>query len=168
MKKTTKQRAEYLAYAGITAALYIALTGLSAAFGLSSGVVQVRVSEALCVLPAFSAAAVPGVSVGCLISNLIFGGTVFDIVFGTLATLVGALGAGMLRRLPYLSPLPTIASNTAVIPLVFIVSGLGGWEMFPYYALTVGAGEIVSCGLLGCLLVLAVRKNKGLYDTVTK
>ena len=156
--KTSKE-IKYLTYAGIIAALYVALTAVSALFGMSSGVIQLRLSEALCVLPVFSSAAVPGVTVGCLVSNLIFGGTVYDAVLGTLATLIGAVIARLLRRLPYLAPVPTVLSNAAVVPLVFVFSGIGGFEMYPYYALTVGLGEVVSCGVLGTLLTVAVKKN---------
>lgn len=169
MKKTSsRDRIKYLTYAGITAALYIALTGVSAIFGLASGTVQVRLSEALCTLPVFFPAAVPGVTVGCLLSNMIFGGTVFDVVLGTFATLVGAILARLCRRLPYLAPLPTIVANTAVIPFVLILSGVGGMEMYPFFALTVGAGEIVSCGVFGVALIFAVRKNNRISEIVSK
>ena len=102
MKKNTK----FLAKAGMIAAVYTALTLLSAAFGLASGAIQIRLSEMLCVLPVYTAAAIPGVTIGCLLSNLLCGGTVYDILFGTLATLIGAVLAFFLRKLPYLASLP--------------------------------------------------------------
>lgn len=149
-----------LTYAGIIAALYVALTAVSAAFGLSSGVVQVRISEALCVLPVYTFAAVPGVTVGCLISNMIFGASLYDMIFGTVATLFGALVAYFLRKLPYLAPVPTILSNAIIIPLVLILQGVGGWNMFPYFAATVGLGEIIACGLLGTVLITYFQRHE--------
>ncbi len=135
------------------AALYVALTGLSALLGLSSGAIQLRLSEALCVLPVFTASAVPGVSVGCLIANLLFGGSIYDILFGSLATLIGALIAYWMRKHRYLAFLPTVLSNMLIIPAVLIVSGFGPWGMFWWFSLTVGIGEILSCGVLGNLLI---------------
>ena len=168
MNKTkNKIGIRYITYAGITAALYVALTAVSAAFGLSSGPVQVRISEALCVLPVFFRAAVPGVTVGCLISNLIFGGTVFDIIFGTLATLIGALFAYTLRKHPYFSPIPTILSNAAIVPAVIVMSTQRQWDLFPYYALTVGAGEIISCGGIGCMVIFFVNKSTRLKKLIS-
>ena len=148
-----------LTKAGMIAALYIALTALSAAFGLSSGAIQVRISEALCVLPVYTFAAVPGVTVGCLISNILFGGTLYDMIFGTLATLIGALVAYLIRKKPYLASIPTIASNAVIIPAVLILQGIGGWNMFPYFALTVGIGEVIACGVFGTVLVAYFEKH---------
>ena len=155
MNKKTK----FIAKASMIAALYTALTLVSAMFGLSSGVIQIRISEALCVLPIYSTAAIPGLAVGCLVSNLICGGTVYDIVFGTAATLIGALLAYALKKFPYLSSIPTILSNAAIIPFVLILSGFGGWESFPYFSLTVGIGEVISCGVLGTVLVFYLQRH---------
>ena len=155
MKKNTR----FLAQAGMIAAIYTALTLISAMFGLASGAIQIRISEMLCVLPIYTAAAIPGVTVGCLISNIICGGTVYDIIFGTLATLIGVLIAYFIRHLPYLASIPTILSNAIIIPVVLIVSGVGGWNMFPYFAATVGLGEIIACGVLGTVLVVYMEKH---------
>jgi len=155
MKKTTN----YLAKSGLIAALYIALTAISAALGLASGAVQVRISEALCVLPLFSVSAIPGVTIGCMLSNLLFGGTVYDIVFGTLATFIGAVICYALRKFPYLASLPTILSNAIIIPLVLILSGLGTWDLLPYFAATVALGEVIACGVFGTLLVYYLKHH---------
>lgn len=155
-----KQNTRFLAQAGMIAAIYTALTLLSAAFGLASGAIQVRLSELLCVLPVYTAAAIPGVTVGCLVSNLICGGTIYDIIFGTLATFIGALFAHLLRRIPYLSSIPTILSNAIIIPVVLIASGVGGWNMFLYFAATVGLGEVIACGVLGTILVVYLEKHR--------
>ncbi len=154
-----KLNVRYLAKAAMIAALYVLLTLLSAAAGLSSGVVQVRVSEMLCILPLYTSAAIPGVTVGCFIANLLCGGTVYDVIFGTVATLIGVLLAALFKKLPYLAFVPTVLSNAAIIPAVLVVSGLGGWGMFPYFALTVGLGEVVACGLFGCAMIFYIEKH---------
>lgn len=80
------------------AALYVVLTYITNLLGLASGTIQVRFSEALCILPVFTPAAIPGLFIGCLISNLITGGIIWDIIFGSIATLLGALGTYFLRK----------------------------------------------------------------------
>ena len=160
MKKENKSRTAELCVAAVIAALYVVLTLISSAFGLSSGAIQLRLSEALCVLPCFTAAAIPGLTVGCFISNLITSGNILDIVFGTLATLVGALGAYGLRSRPYLASLPTVAANALIIPPV-IVYGFGMTDMaLPIVVLTVAVGELLSASLLGTGLLLTLKKYK--------
>lgn len=114
----TKQRraALYVTQGAVIAALYVALTELSTLVGLSSGAIQFRISEALCILPAFTPAAIPGLFVGCLISNLLAGGIPLDIIFGAVATLIGAAGAYLLRRCRWLVPLPTVIANVLIVP----------------------------------------------------
>lgn len=140
----------------MTAALYVALTMLSHLFGLASGAIQFRISEALCVLPVFTAAAVPGLSVGCFLANLLTGAAIWDVIFGSLATLIGAYGAYLLRRLKYFAPLPTIISNVLIVPYV-IKYAYSVDNGIPYLMLTVGIGEIVCAGALGILLILALK-----------
>lgn len=84
--------------AAMIAALYVVLTYITNLLGLASGTIQVRFSEALCILPVFTPAAIPGLFIGCLISNLITGGIIWDIIFGSIATLLGALGTYFLRK----------------------------------------------------------------------
>ena len=150
-------KAQKLTTAAIIAALYVVLTMLSRVFGLDSGVIQVRFSEALCILPIFTPAAVPGLFVGCLLSNILAGGIFWDVVFGSLATLLGALGTRYLRKNPYLAILPPILSNTIIIPFVLSYAyGIPG-SIF-YFMLTVGIGEIISCGILGIFLHSTLKK----------
>ncbi len=158
MKRSSLERIRYVCQAGIVAALYTVLTLLIGAFGLANGAIQLRVSEALCILPVFFPAAIPGLTLGCLISNLFLGALWQDVLFGTLATLIGAVGARLLRKLPYLAPLPTVLSNTLIIPpvLAFAYHAEGG---IPYLMLTVGLGELLSAHLLGILLLLALRRR---------
>ena len=161
MKKTTRRHMLYLTYTGVIAALYVVLTLASALFGLSGmGAIQLRLSEALCVLPYFTAAAVPGVTVGCLLANFFTGAALPDIVFGTLATLIGAVGTRCLRRYPYLAPLPPIVANTVIIPFVIRYAYIDVDASLPFLFLSVGIGEIASVGVLGTALLLALKPHR--------
>lgn len=161
-----KSYSSLVAHGAVIASLYVVLTYLSNMIGLASGAVQVRLSEALTVLPVFTPAAIPGLFVGCLLSNILTGGIVWDIVFGSLATLLGAIGTYFLKRHAFLSPLPPILANGLIIPFVLRYAySLEG--SVPYFMLTVGLGEIVSCGVLGLLLYYALKKRK-LYIFGTK
>ena len=141
----------YLSQAAVIAALYVVLTFIAALMGLASGAIQVRLSEALCVLPCFTAAAVPGLFVGCIIANLLTGCALWDVAFGSIATLIGAALCRVLRRHRLPALIPNILSNTIIVPLVLMYV-YGTPETFWYLALTVGIGEIISCGVLGWLL----------------
>ena len=148
----------FLAQAGMIAAIYVALTFAFAP--ISFGEVQVRIAEALTILPVFTPAAVPGLFVGCLLGNTLGGAALPDIIFGSLATLAGALGTRALRRAnPWLAPLPPIASNTLVVPWVLKYAyGIG--LPIPFMMLTVGIGEVFSCGVLGMILYFALKKRQ--------
>lgn len=145
-------RAFFVTNAAFIAAVYVVLTFVANAFGLASGVIQVRLSEALCILPFFTPAAIPGLFVGCLLANLITGCCLLDIVFGSLATLIGASLGYLLRKYKYLIPVPTILANAFIVPFVLIY---GYGEPLPYWYLfaTVGAGEVISAGALGIILL---------------
>lgn len=146
----------YVTQAGLIAALYTVLTVFVGAFGLASGAVQFRISEALCVLPFFTPAAIPGLTIGCLISNLATGCIWQDVIFGTLATLIGAMGARLLRKLPWLVPLPTVIANTVIVP--FVLAYAYGFEGgLAYFMLTVGIGEVLSAYVCGMVLLLALK-----------
>lgn len=143
---------------GIIAALYIVLTYVANALGLASGAVQVRFSEALTILPFFSIASVPGLFVGCLLSNILTGCAIPDIIFGSLATLIGAVGTRFLRKkTPWLAPIPPILANTIIVP--FVLKYAYGVEPLWFSFVTVGAGEVISCGVLGMLLLFALKKR---------
>ncbi len=158
-----KARMRYLTQSAMIAALYVVLTWLSAQLGLSGGVVQLRLSEMLCVLAAFAPAAVPGLAVGCLLANLLTGCAVWDILLGALATLLGAVGTRALRGRPLLRLVPPIAANVLIVPhvLTYVYGAVGG---IPFFMLTVGIGEVLCCGVLGWLLGRCIaRYGKGLY-----
>lgn len=145
----------FICQAAVIAALYVVLTYVFSAF--ASGVIQVRVSEALTILPAFTPAAIPGLVIGCLLSNTLTGCVLLDIIFGSVATLIGALGSYALRRHTWLVPIPPIVSNMIIVPFVLRFA-YGATEAFPFMIATVGAGEIISCYLLGMILYGALKK----------
>jgi uncharacterized membrane protein len=149
----------YLTQAAIIAALYVVLTFAANALGLASYAIQVRFSEALTILPFFTPAAIPGLFGGCLLSNLLIGSALPDVIFGSLATLAGAFGTYALRRFTWMAPLPPILANTIVVPLLLVyVYHLDG--TLPFFILTVGIGELISCGLLGMFLLLLLNKYR--------
>ena len=157
---------QHIVEAGVTAALYVVLTMVSTALGISSGAIQLRLSEALCVLPAFTPAAIPGLAIGCALANLLSGCIVWDVIFGALATLIGALGTYILRKHKLFSLLPPVISNSLVIPLV-LAYGYSTGEALWFLVLTVAAGEIVSAGVLGWLTRTALEKRIRLRDAFT-
>lgn len=140
------------------AAIYVVLTVLFAPLGF--GQVQVRFAEALTILPFFTPAAVPGLFVGCIIGNFIGGAIPADIIFGSLATLIGALGSYALRRNKFLVPLPPIVVNIMVIPMILFY-GYGVHLPVPLMMLTVGIGQIISCGVMGLVILFALNRYRG-------
>ena len=149
-----------LTQGAMIAALYVVLTFIANLAGLASGVIQVRLSEALTILPVFTAAAVPGLAIGCVLANLLTGCAIWDVVFGSLATLIGAVGTRLVRKKsPVLAVLPPILSNIIIVPLV-LQRVYGVEDAYWYLAMTVGAGEIISCGVLGLLLYRSLKNTK--------
>ena len=136
---------------GLIAALYVVLTILAAQFNLASGAIQVRFSEALTIMPVFTVAAVPGLTIGCVLANLLTGCAAWDVVFGSLATLIGAVGTRLLKDKPLLAWIPPVLSNMAIIPII-LIKVYAVPDAWWFLVLTIGAGEIISCGLLGLLL----------------
>lgn len=161
--KSTRKFTIYTTRGALIAALYVVLTLLSSTVGLSSGVIQFRISEALCILPLFFPEAVPGLFVGCLISNLIAGGNVWDIIFGSIATLIGAYGARIMRDIPekhkWVVTLPTILANIIIVPLVLIFA-YGAPDSYFFLMTTVGIGEIVCAGFGGVGLYYLMKKHE--------
>lgn len=156
----------FIVQAGVIAALYVVLTFIANAFGLASNVIQVRFSEALTVLPFFTPAAIPGLTIGCLLANILTGCALPDIIFGTLATLIGAVFTYLLRKSKWLAPIPPIVANTLIVP--FVLYNAYGLTPLWFSFITVGAGEIISCGILGLILLNIVSKySKYLYFDFT-
>lgn len=152
------QKNHLLTQAAMIAALYVVLTFLANAFGLANHAVQLRFSEALTILPCFTAAGIPGLFIGCLISNILTGGALPDIIFGSAATLIGAIGTRMLRKHKWLLPLPPIAANAVIIP--FVLKYAYGIQPLWFSFITVTVGEILSCGVLGMILYFTLDKYK--------
>ena len=155
-----KNNTLYLTQASLIAALYVMLTIISNFAGLASGVIQLRLSEMLTILPVFTPAAIPGLAVGCAVANLATGCALWDVAFGTLATTLGALGTYYIgRKYPYAGPAFPIAANALIVPKVLqVVYGAEG--TYWYFLLSVGIGEILSCGVLGIILYRVLRKTK--------
>ncbi|MGN0411766.1 MAG: QueT transporter family protein [Lachnospiraceae bacterium] len=147
-----------LCQGALIAALYIVLTFVANAFGLANYAVQVRFSEALTILPFFTPAAIPGLFIGCLLSNVLTGCAIPDIIFGSIATLIGAILTYALRKQKWLAPVPPIVANAIIVPLVLKYAY--GIEPLWFSFVTVTAGEIISCGILGMILLFALDKYK--------
>lgn len=158
-----KQKIYYLTYSAVIAAVYSVLTLITPMF--SFGVVQLRISEALTVLPVFTPCAVCGLSVGCLISNILgffLGQTpVYDIFFGTAATLLSSIVTfyiGKIKNKPLktaLAPLPPVLFNAVIIGIELTV--FYGGVLF-VNMLAVGASEVISCYILGEVLIAVLNK----------
>ena len=148
----------FVVQAAAIAAVYVVLTVVFAPF--SFGVGQIRISEALTILPYFTPAAIPGLFVGCIIGNFIGGGIPVDILFGSIATLIGALGSYALRRHRFLVPIPPIVANAVIVPFVLYYGYSINYMPIPFMMLSVGAGELISCGVMGLVILFALEKYK--------
>ena len=154
----------FLTQGAMIAALYVVLTTLFAPISFSE--VQVRISEALTILPLFTPAAIPGLFIGCLLGNMLGGAALPDILFGSLATLIGAYFTYKLRKAsPFLGPVPPILSNTIIVSFVLRYA-YGVPLPIPFMMLTVGIGEVLSCGVLGMILYFALkRRRSAIFDS---
>ncbi|MDD5936697.1 MAG: QueT transporter family protein [Clostridiales bacterium] len=150
----------FIVQAAMIAAIYVVLVLIFQPISISY--IQVRIAEALTILPFFTPAAIPGVTIGCLLGNLISGCDVLDIVFGSLATLLGALGSYSLRKNKFLVPIPPIVANTIIVPWVLRFA-YGESLSIPFMMLTVGVGEVLSCGVLGLTLLFALSRYKSIF-----
>ena len=154
---------QFLTQAAMIAAIYVVLTMLANALGLASYAIQIRFSEALTILPYFTFAAVPGVTIGCLIANILAGGALLDIIFGTFASLLGALGTYYLRKKSkWLAPVPPIVANAIIVPpvLYFAYGITPVWFSF----ITVSIGEVICCGVMGMALLFALLKYRKIFE----
>lgn len=167
VRMTSSNSLTLLVQAAMIAAIYVVLTFAANALALANYAVQVRFSEALTVLPFFTPAAIPGLFIGCLLSNIMTGCALPDIIFGSLATLIGACGTYALRKWKWCAPVCPILANTLIVPLILIYGygllpeGMSLLQCYGFYCLTVGAGEVISCGILGMILLFALQKYRG-------
>ena len=161
MKTIRRKSVRFIAVSGLIAALYVVLTMLSATVGLASGSIQFRLSEALCILCVFTPAAIPGITVGCLVSNLLTGCLPPDIILGTAFSAVGAVGTYFLRKHPIISPLPYVLANTLYLTVMMrYVYGKFGTLPLSFYIITCGIGEAVCAGAGGILLYFLIKKKQ--------
>jgi len=147
----------FITQSAMIAAVYVALTVIFAP--ISFGEVQLRISEALTILPYFTPAAIPGLFIGCLLGNFLGGAVLPDVIFGSLATLLGAVFSYLLRKNKYLVPIPPIVSNVIIVPFVLRYAYMVPLSI-PFLMLTVGIGEVISCGIFGFVLLFALDKYK--------
>ena len=147
-----------LVQAAMIAALYVVLTFIANAFGLANYAVQVRFSEALTILPYFTPAAIPGLFIGCLLSNILTGCALPDIIFGSIATLIGSIFTYKLRTYKWMAPIPPIVANAVIVPFVLLYAY--GVKPLWFSFVTVTAGEIISCGVLGMILLVALERYR--------
>ncbi len=165
MKNNTKNKILYLCQGAMIAALYVVLTYIANALGLANYAIQVRFSEALCIMPVFTTAAIPGLFVGCVLANTLTGCAIWDIVFGSIATLIGAIGTRLLRKTTFAFTLPPVIANALIVPFILrYVYGLGDSHWFLVF--TVAAGEIISVCILGLGLKHVLSRNKDIIFDV--
>ena len=159
MKETNRSAIKRICEAALIAALYVLLTLLSSTMGLAIGPIQFRLSELLTILPVFTSSAIPGLFVGCLLSNLLCGAEILDIIFGSLATLLAAFLTRLIaRRALWLASVPPVLVNTAVVP--FLLAYVYGAEgTLPYFFLTIFLGEFAVASVLGTPLAYLLRRT---------
>ena len=151
-------KVQFITQAAMIAAIYVVLC---VAFEpISYGAIQTRIAEALTILPFFTPAAIPGLFIGCFIANLLGGGIILDVVCGSIATLIGAVGTYLLRKKSkYLACLPPIIANVLIVPWV-LKYGYGEPFGIPFLMGTVGLGEILTCGIMGTALVMVLQRYR--------
>lgn len=155
-----KRKTRFLTHGALIAAMYVALTFVASMLGLASGAIQIRLSEALTILPLFTPAAVPGLFIGCILANVLTGCAAWDVVFGSLATLLGALGTYWCRKKSkYLAVVFPILANMIIVPFVLKLV-YGAPDAWIFLVVSVGIGEIISCGVLGILLHRVLIKTE--------
>ncbi len=171
--KSKSKSTLFLTQTGLIAAAYIAATYLSASANLAYGPVQFRLSEALCILPVFTPAAIPGLAVGCVIANIASPLGYIDIIFGALATLLAAVFSRMLRKinfrgLPLLSLMPPVVFNAFIVSAYLIVLDPGiGRTLAGYFGtvLYIALGETGVLLLLGLPLLTLLKKTR-VFDRI--
>jgi len=167
----TKKKINFIVEGALIAAAYVGLTFISNLLSLAYGPIQFRISEVLTILPIFTTSAIPGLCIGCFISNIVSSLGPIDMVFGTAATLIAALMTYFLRNIkikgiPFLSFLPPVIINALIIGIeinfFFLPEGASVWG-FITSALSVGLGELAVCLVLGTPLYLTLKKY-GFFD----
>ncbi len=164
--RQTKNLINYIIYSALIAAFYVGLTFLGNIFGLSYGPIQLRISEVLTILPVFTSAAVPGLTIGCFIAN-IASFNLLDMFFGSIATLIAAYLTCLLKDIkfkgiPVLAFLPPVIVNALIIGFeiaVFYLPQSFYFMGFIISALQVGVGQLIVCYGFGIPFYLMLRKH---------
>ncbi len=153
-----KTNVKSITRASLVAGMYIVLTMISNMMGLASGAIQFRLSEALTLMPIIFPESVWGLFIGCILSNLLTGCVIWDIIFGSLATLIAAILTRKLKNKIFLASLCPVISNAVIVPFVLKYAyGLG--DAWWYLCITVGIGEVAVCCLLAPLVLKGIRKH---------
>lgn len=158
------KKVTFMLQAAMIAAIYVVLVIIFNYW--SFGPIQFRIAEALTVLPYFTPAAIPGLCIGCFIANFIGGSILADMVLGSIATFIGAVGSRILGKMKskvakWLVPIPPIVANALIVPYV-LKYGYGAAEAIPFMMLTVGIGEVIVCGICGMILLFILEKYKNI------
>lgn len=166
MRKEQQKSIRSLTLSAVLAAAYVTLAFLCDSVGLLKYAIQIRIPEALCILAAFTPAAIPGVTVGCLLTNILLAGAPLDIIFGTVATYVGvqlgyliARGKEITVMRLILTTIPTLIANTLIMPPVIVYS-YGSELALPIVYVTVFIGELISACVIGTVLGTALKRTK--------
>ncbi len=142
----------------VIAVLYFVLSYIANEFQLANGLnFQLRISEALTVLPYYTPAAIPGLFIGCLSANRAMNLPMSDVMYGSLATLAASIVSYMVRKKKFLVPVPPIIINAFAVPAIYTF--LLGFDEPPFWrsVIMVGLGEVVTCGVLGTALMLGLE-----------
>ena len=168
------KKVTFIVQAAVIAALYVVLTFVANALGLASHTIQVRFSEALCILPVFTPAAIPGLWIGCLLANLLTGAVIYDVIFGSIATLLAAVCTYLLRNHKIACTFPPVIFNMIIVPFVLVYAyGIpavyfhGVNVTIPFNAMTVGIGEVISVCVLGSILMRVLAKYRNVMFRAT-
>ena len=154
--KNTDPKVQRLTQGAAIAALYVVLTLVFAP--ISFGPIQLRIAEALCILPMC-------LFIGCLLANLIGGGVILDVIFGSLATLIGAALGYLLRNNRWLVPIPAVIANALIVPFV-LKYGYGVVDTaIPILMIQILGGEILGCYVLGEIFCGAILKRRQIFDS---
>lgn len=157
MMKKEREKIRYLTQAGLVAAIYTALCLVFQPISFGFSGVEMRISEALSLLPVVMPAAVPGLFVGCLLANILGGATILDIVFGSLTTLAAAILTRKLRRKFCFAALPPVVLNAVVVgTLLRYAYGL----QLPLLICmgSIALGQAAACYGLGAVVLRAMEK----------
>ena len=155
------RKTKFIVMSAVIAAIYAALT--MSLYVISYGPVQLRISEALTILPMFTSAAIPGLTIGCIIANVIGGYGIIDVIFGSVATLLAALCTRIFRKNTFLSLFSPVFFNSLIVgPMLYFLAPENGALLLNVF--TVGLGEFLACFLVGYPLMRLLKKYPKIFE----